>query len=173
MLRTAAAVGVLSLLAATPSAFAGDHDTLIVAAAAVVANEAGAVAAVVTARAVAPPLATDVDWSLPPVHVGTLPGRGSALPALYGSLAGLNAFDAYSTTVGLSRGAAEANPQMKGVAGNPAALWAVKGGATAASILVAERLWKRNRRGQAIAVMVVTNGMMAVVAARNASVLRK
>jgi hypothetical protein len=161
MFRTVAAALVAAFFVTAVPAAADDHDVTLTAAAA--DSEA----------APAPrPLAADVDWSLPAVHIGGPVRRGGLLPALYVSLAGLNAFDAYSTSVGLSRGAREANPLMQSVAGNPAALWAVKGGATDASIFVAERLWKSNRRAQAIAVMVVTNGMMAVVAARNASVLR-
>jgi hypothetical protein len=132
------------------------------------AEHAGAAAA----DRVAPVGAADVDWSLPPVHFGAAP-RGGLLPALYVSLAGLNAVDAYTTMKGLSAGATEANPLMKAVVGNSTAFLAVKGGVTAGSILVAERLWKSNRRAQAIAVMVVTNGMMAAVAARNVSVLRQ
>jgi hypothetical protein len=113
----------------------------------------------------------DVDWSLPLVHLGG-PKRGNLLPALYVSLSGLNAFDAYSTSRGLSGAASEANPLMRPVASSPAAVWMVKGGVTAASITVAERLWRQNRRASAIAVMVISNGMMAAVSARNASVLR-
>ncbi len=97
--------------------------------------------------------------------------RGTLLPSLYVSLAGLNAFDAYTTTVGVAKGATEANPLMRGVAGKPAAMWAVKGCVTAASIYMAERLWKKNRKVEAITVMAITNGMMAVVAARNAAVV--
>jgi len=118
-----------------------------------------------------PALAADVDWSLPAIHVESA-SRGSVLPSLYASLAGLQAFDGYSTLVGVRRGAVETNGIIKNVAGNPAALWAVKAGATTASIFVAERLWKQNRRMAAIATMVATNGLMAAVAARNASVLR-
>ena len=112
------------------------------------------------------------DSSLPPVMFGR-PSRGGLLPALYVSLAGLNAFDAYSTSKGLALGAVESNSTMKGVAGNRAALWAVKGGVTASSIFVAERLWRSHHKPQAVAVMIVTNGMMAAVSARNASVLRQ
>lgn len=119
-----------------------------------------------------PPLVSDVDWSLAPVHLGGAK-RGALLPVLYLSLAGLNAFDAHSTTRGVAGGATEANPLMRSVAGSPAAIWAVKGGVTIASITVAERLWRQHRRGSAIAVMVISNGMMAVVAARNASVIRQ
>src|SRR6202011_5695761 len=106
---------------------------------------------------------SDTDWSLQPVPVrpSMAPSRGNLLPALYVSLAGLNIFDAYATRAGLSHGAVEANPLMHAVAGNSAALWAVKGGATAGSIFFAERLWRQHRRAEAIAVMVVSNGVMA------------
>jgi hypothetical protein len=120
-------------------------------------------------------LVGDTDWSLEPIRLGShLSGtsRGALLPSLYVSLAALNVYDAYSTRAGLARGAVEANRLMQGVAGNSAALWAVKGGTTAVSIFVAERLWRKHRRVEAIAVMVVSNGMMAAVAARNAAVLR-
>ena len=40
------------------------------------------------------------------------------------------------------------------------------------SIYVAERLWRGHHRGQAIAMMVVSNGIMAAVAASNASIIR-
>ena len=111
-----------------------------------------------------------VDWSLRPTEMAA-GRRPRVLPVLYVSLAALQAFDGYSTTAGLSRGAREANQVMGGVAGNSAAFWVVKAGSTAASIWVAERLWKTNRVG-AIVTMVAVNGVMASVAARNASVLK-
>jgi hypothetical protein len=101
------------------------------------------------------------------------PTRGSMLPALYVSYAALNIFDAYSTTKGVAGGAVEANPLMRGAAGRPAVFWAVKGGMTAGTIVVAERLWKADRRAAAVAMMIISNGMMAAVAARNSSVLRQ
>jgi hypothetical protein len=101
------------------------------------------------------------------------PTRGPVLPVLYVSLAALNTYDALSTLQGVQNGARETNGLLAPVAGSAPAMWVVKGTATAASILAAERLWKSNRRAQAIAVLAVTNGMMAVVAARNASVLRQ
>jgi hypothetical protein len=103
------------------------------------------------------------------IEIGTA-RRPGALPALYVSLAALQAFDGYSTTAGLSRGAREANPMMQGIAGNTAAFWALKAGSTAASIWMAERMWKTNRVG-AVVTMVAVNGVMATVAARNASML--
>ena len=98
--------------------------------------------------------------------------RGPVLPSLYASLIVLEAYDGYSTTRGLENGAIEANSFMSRLANKPAALWAVKGGATFVSIYVAERLWRKHHRGQAIFVMVATNGLMAAVAMNNASVLR-
>jgi hypothetical protein len=111
---------------------------------------------------------------LPAVHFGpTERSRGVLLPVLYVGLSSLNAFDAYSTATALSRGAQEANPVMQGVAGHRSAMWAVKGGVTAATIFTAERLWRSNRKAQAILMMVGSNAMMAAVAAHNASVIRQ
>jgi hypothetical protein len=98
--------------------------------------------------------------------------RGPALPALYGMLAGLNAYDGWSTVKAVRLGAIEGNPAVAGIASNAPAMWAVKTGATLASVYAAERLWRRNRKKEAIITMVAVNGVMAMVAARNASVLR-
>ena len=117
------------------------------------------------------PSVEGVDWSLRPIEFGAVQRRPNVLPVLYVSLAALQAFDGYSTTAGLSRGAREANQVMGGVAGNSAAFWAVKVASTAGSIWMAERMWKHNRVG-AIVTMVAVNSVMASVAARNASVLK-
>ena len=109
-----------------------------------------------TATAAADTLAADTDWSLPALKMTSAPSRGALLPALYISLASLNAYDAFSTKTGLSRGAVEANTAMSGIARNSAALWAVKSVATASSVLMAEHLWKAHHRGQAIAMMVIS-----------------
>jgi hypothetical protein len=98
--------------------------------------------------------------------------RGSILLGLYVSNIALNAYDGFSTAAALQHGGVEANPFMKGVAGNPMALWGVKAGMTAASIVIAERLWRRHHRGQAIGMMIAMNGIMTAVAMNNASVLR-
>lgn len=98
--------------------------------------------------------------------------RGAVLPMLYGTLAGLQAYDAFSTMKGTQLGASEGNPVVAGVATNAGAVWAMKAGATMASIYAAEGLWRRHRRAEAIFTMVAVNGMMAAVAAHNASVIR-
>jgi hypothetical protein len=158
MVRTAAAVLTLTLLAPLSPAHAADRDG------APTINDA-----VIKAASDA---AADTDSTLPPVTFGHQ-SRGGLLPGLYVSLAGLNAFDAYTTSKGLSRGAAESNPMMRALAGNQTTLWVVKGGVTAGSIFIAERLWKKHQKGRAIAVMLATNGMMAAVSVRNASILRQ
>ena len=118
------------------------------------ADEAGAPAVVVPAR---------LSQSL---------ARPAVLPALYASYAALQVYDVYSTRQALARGAREANPLMQGVVGNPGALWALKIGVTAGAVIAAERLWKTNKAA-AIAVMVASNSVAALVAARNASTLRQ
>jgi hypothetical protein len=69
--------------------------------------------------------------------------------------------------------ATEANPLMKGVTKYPAAFIALKAGLTLGGIVHSERLWKNNHRVAAVALMAASNGLMAVVVARNASVLRR
>jgi hypothetical protein len=98
--------------------------------------------------------------------------RGSVLPSLYTSLIGLQAYDGYSTNRGLKNGASESNAILGLVTKHPAAVWAVKGGAAFASIYAAERLWRKHRRGQAIALMAVSTSIMAAVAANNAAIIR-
>jgi len=111
--------------------------------------------AILPAPAVAPHFATKRPPLLVPMYVG---------------FAALQAADIHSTTMALSSGAgSEANPLMKGVAGSPAALIAVKAASTAGTIWAAEKLWKKHPVG-AIAVMALANGMMAVVVAHNYSV---
>lgn len=98
--------------------------------------------------------------------------RPAALPAFYASLAALQLFDGYSTTRALAGGAKEANPVMKGIVTRPAVFWSVKAAMAVAPTLAAERMWKTNKTA-AIAVMAVSNGMMAAVAAHNAKTLNR
>ena len=110
----------------------------------------------------------------PVVNPGHSLSRPASLPALYVSYAALQAFDVYSTQQALARGAREANPLMQPVVGNTTAFWAVKATATVATIAAAEHLWKHKRnRKAAIAVLVASNAVAAVVAAHNARTLRR
>lgn len=79
----------------------------------------------------------------------------------------------FSTKQGLARGARETNPLMQGVVGNTGAFVAVKAAAAVGAIYAAERLWKKNNKAAAVALMVVSNGVLAVVAANNARTLRQ
>jgi hypothetical protein len=97
--------------------------------------------------------------------------RPAALPAMYVSLAGLQAYDGYATLHGVSAGATETNPLVGGLAKQPVAFWTVKALSTVTTIYFAEQLWRQNKRKQAIVTMVVANAVMGVVAARNVSVL--
>ena len=92
--------------------------------------------------------------------------RPGLLPALYAANVALQALDAHSTLSAMGHGAEEANPVMKGVVGNRGALLAVKAGAAAGTIFIAEKLWRRNRVG-AIVLMAVVNGVTAAVVAHN------
>ena len=152
--RTLAAVLATVVLSAVPTfaadtTLAGDETTALVA-------EAAAPAPAIAAA----PLPA---WK--PV------ARPSILPALYAGSALLQAYDAYSTLKALNLGAVEANPIAQGVVGNPALFIGVKAAVSAASIMAAEKMWKNHHRVAAIATMVATNSIMAMVAANNAKVI--
>lgn len=113
---------------------------------------------------------------VPPINLNAsfkAPHRPLMLPGLYAGSAFLQGYDAYSTLTALKSGASEANPLMKGITKNPAAFIALKAGVTMASIMSAERMWKDDHRIAAVVMMVASNGMMAAVAAHNASVLQR
>src|SRR5207244_2474264 len=85
--------------------------------------------------------------------------RPLALPVLYSSLAGLQAYDVYSTRQGLAQGATEQNPFMRNMAGGSTGMIVTKALSTATTIVVAERLWHTNRKA-AIITMVAANAVM-------------
>jgi hypothetical protein len=98
--------------------------------------------------------------------------RPAALMPLYASFVALQGMDVHSTTRGLNRGAVEANPFMKDVAGNPGALLAVKAASTAGIIYSVEKLRKRNRAA-AIGVMIALNAGTAYVVQHNYRVVKE
>lgn len=100
----------------------------------------------------------------------TASSRPHALLPLYAAFAGAQAADYVLTVRALSSGTGrEANPLMAGVAGNRAAFVAVKAASTAGILLVSEKLWKKNRVG-AVVMMLVADGVMGAVVAHNARV---
>ena len=130
----------------------------------------------VTSRAAAQEVetASTPDQTVPRIVITAPPpaSRPAALIPLYIALGGLQAFDGYSTIHGARSGGAEQNPLVGGLAARPAAFWAIKGASTFTTIYFAERLWRDGHKTEAIVTMIVANGVMGVVAARNASFLR-
>ena len=83
---------------------------------------------------------------------------------MYASFATLQALDGFSTLKALNAGGREANPIMARVVGSPVGLFAVKAGTTAATILLSERLAKRNKMASFVMMAVLNTGYAAVVA---------
>ena len=98
--------------------------------------------------------------------------RPSALVPLYASFVALQGFDIYTTSKAVSRGADEANPLMKPVAGKSMTSAAVKAAATAGSIFFIERAWKQHRKG-AVVLMTALNVATAAVVAHNTKVAKQ
>ena len=94
--------------------------------------------------------------------------RPLVLPVLYAALGVLQGMDYYTTQKGLALGAHETNPIVRN--GTKGTFLAMKAGSTAVTILIAEKMWKKNKAG-AIALMVATNVVYGAVVAHNARVI--
>jgi hypothetical protein len=167
MFRTALILAALTLTVSTAPCFAADRADVVDR-----ADGVGVRVASLSDASAESALGADVDWSLPPVQFGHADSRPAMLPALYASLIALQAYDGYSTSRGLSLGAHEANPMMTSAVGNTGAKWAAKVAAAAVPMVLAERLWHRNRAA-AVVVMILANGVSAAVAANNARVIHQ
>jgi Domain of unknown function (DUF5658) len=108
--------------------------------------------------------------TIDPIHVEPLepasPGRPAALPSLYISFAVLQGLDAHSTMTAVSAGGREVNPAVKGLLTQPSSFVAAKIAATAGTVYLTERLWKKHRVA-AVALMVAVNAMYGAIVARN------
>jgi hypothetical protein len=93
-------------------------------------------------------------------------GSSRALTSLQVSFVALEALDVVSTIRGMRHGHTEANPLMRGVAGNSLAMATVKAGAAASTILLVRQVGRKNRLA-AIAMMAAMNTALSVVVARN------
>lgn len=143
----------------------------VVAAIAVVGfGYAGAGTAVAGAQTIE---ATSVMIPAAPVSV-TAPTlkRPAILPALYLTLAGMQAWDVYTTRSALGAGAREANPIAAPFTENTGAMLGLKLASTATIIVLSERLWKKNRVAAVVA-LVAFNGATAAVAMHNVRVGRQ
>lgn len=109
--------------------------------------------------------------SAPATPVSVAPRRSLTLPALQVSFGALQVMDVVSTVRGLNAGLTEANVVMRGIAGRPMALAAVKAGAATASVLLVNRMARRNRAA-AIATMAALNTAYLLVVVRNMQALR-
>lgn len=92
--------------------------------------------------------------------------RPPALLPLYVTYGALQLLDAHTTTKALQTGAVEANPVVAPFAGNTGALYATKIAATAATVYVGEKLWRR-KRFAAVMTMIAVNSAYAVVVHHN------
>ncbi len=119
----------------------------------------------------APATADEALAPIPAVHA--IDARPSGLMASYVAHVALQSFDIYSTLSATRRSGSEQNPVVGGLLGHPTAFVALKGAVAGAAILTAEELWRRGHRGHAIALMAVSNGLMAAVAANNVAALRR
>lgn len=95
----------------------------------------------------------------------------AVLASFYVSHIALQAMDIHTTTRGLRLGATETNPLLRGVAGNPAALTAIKAGTTTVVVVIAEKMWKKSRLA-ALTFMGVVNSLMAAIVWHNQRVVR-
>ena len=90
---------------------------------------------------------------------------GVMLP-LYASFATLQTLDAHSTMRALQNGGVESNPLLRDFASQPAALFAMKAGVTASTILLTEKLRSKNRVA-AIALMAALDSFYGIVVVHN------
>ena len=102
---------------------------------------------------------------------GSIAGA-TVLRSLHVGLAVSQAYDVYSTTHALRRGAIEVNPLLKNTVSSRVAFIAIKAAVTAGPIYEAEKLWRRNHKIGAIALMAASNGIMLAVAKHNSSVMK-
>ncbi len=97
--------------------------------------------------------------------------RGPVLTSLYGSLIALNALDIVTTRKMMAKGGTELNPLMKGAAGSTHLMLGLKLTTTAATILIMDRVGKRNHRAAVIAAT-AANLLMSAIVANNMKQLR-
>jgi len=118
--------------------------------------------------------AKDTDETVP-LKLQPPPGSmagASLLRSLHVGLGLLQAYDVYSTTHALRRGAIEVNPLLKTTVTSRSAFIGLKVVMTVGPIYQAEKLWRSHHRVGAIALMAAANGIMLGVAKHNASVMK-
>ena len=94
--------------------------------------------------------------------------RPALLLPLYASAAALQALDIFTTYRGMSAGAFETNALVRN--GNAATTIALKAATTGLGIVIAEKMWKKNKAA-AIAAIVATNVVTGSIVANNYRVI--
>ncbi len=119
-------------------------------------------------RALVPNLIVRLPAVRPVSNLSPMTGRRpAALLPLYTLFGALQVADLVSTERALAGGSArEANPVVAPFSTNVGAMLAVKAGSTAATILLAERLWRKDRFA-AVVLMAGVDCAYAVIAAHN------
>jgi hypothetical protein len=101
------------------------------------------------------------------VHEPPIKGTPRGLQtALYGGLIALQALDTHSTLRAVDSGYVEQNPLMRWTVEHPVALVSMKAAASAATILVAEKIRKRHPK-RAVLFMAAVNTAYALVVLHN------
>ena len=154
--RTAAAVCALSLISVAPALAQEPHEST--------SSSTSTLAAAIEATPV-PSRERRPPAVVQPTHDFAQKRPGALIP-LYVSFGALQVLDAHSTSRALVRGGVEANPVMKGIAGNQAGMLAVKAAGTAGVIFASEKMWKKNKTA-AVIFMVASNAAMAWVVQHN------
>ena len=115
--------------------------------------------------------APHLTWTAPATEptVVALKRRPGMLVSLYVTAGALQVMDLYTTSRGLKAGARETNPLIGN--GNAGTTIALKATTTAVGIVVAERMWKKNKVG-ALITMLAANAVTAAVVANNYRVIR-
>jgi hypothetical protein len=114
----------------------------------------------------APPT-TPESAGVPPEHSVLSPMvRPRALVPLYSSFAVLQVMDVHSTVTAVHGGAVERNPLMAPLASNAGGMLAVKAATTTATIVLAEKLWRRHP-AKAVALMAALNAAFVAIVAAN------
>jgi hypothetical protein len=106
------------------------------------------------------------DLSLTQITEAPRSSRLGVMVPLYASFAVLQTLDAHSTMRALENGGIESNPLLRDLAGQPAALIAMKAGVTASTIFLVERLRPKHPVG-AIVLMAALNSFYATVVVHN------
>jgi hypothetical protein len=92
------------------------------------------------------------------------PGGGSlGMRSLYVSTVALQALDVHSTMAAINQGGAEGNPMMRGITSNKAVFVATKAAVATTTIVVANRIAKRNKTTAMIFLAAVNSVYFAVV----------